>query len=68
VVIKISLFWDMTPCSLLKVGVSEELAACFMLVSSFPFLSTLNMDATCSSEGLLTFTGLHCVISQKTDI
>jgi hypothetical protein len=42
-----SIFWDITPCSPLKVAL---LATCFMLVSCLTYSSTLKMAATCSSK------------------
>jgi hypothetical protein len=39
-----------------------------MLVSSLSHSSTLMMEAICSSETLLTFTGLHGAISQKIEL
>jgi hypothetical protein len=66
VVIKNSIFWDITPCSLLKFiqyfggicGLHLKgwrlrvalLAACFMLVSCLAYSSTLKMAAICSNE------------------
>jgi hypothetical protein len=59
-----SVFWDITPCSLLKVSrrfggtfrlAPAELAACFALV---PFLAkswTLKMEAICSTETSVEF-------------
>jgi hypothetical protein len=53
--VKSFIFWDITPCSPLKVDyVREEhfalLAACFMLVSCLAYSSTLKMEAICSSK------------------
>jgi hypothetical protein len=41
------------------------LAACFMLVSCLNYSLTLKVKAICSSETLMTFTGLHGIISQQ---
>jgi hypothetical protein len=42
------------------------LAACFMLVSGLAYTSTLKMEAICSPETSVGFTGFHSVIHQKT--
>jgi hypothetical protein len=44
---KSSIFWDITPCSLL--------AICFMLVSCSACSSTLKLEATYFSETLVVF-------------
>jgi hypothetical protein len=54
VVVKSSVFWDMTPCSLLK-GNRCLLAICFMLISCLVYSSALKMEATCSSEASTEF-------------
>jgi hypothetical protein len=48
-VLKNSIFWDITPCSPLKV--SQH----FMLVSCVAYCSTLKMEGTCSSKTLVDF-------------
>jgi hypothetical protein len=59
VVMKSSIFWDISPCSPLKIyrrfGGAELFATCFILV---PFLAdsfTLKMEATCFSEKSVYF-------------
>jgi hypothetical protein len=50
--------WDITPCSPLKANRSfggTLLVTCFMLVSWWAYSSTLNMEATCSSETTFDF-------------
>jgi hypothetical protein len=42
------------------------LSSCFTLIPCLAYSSTLKKEALCSSE--LTFTGLHGVISQKTEL
>jgi hypothetical protein len=50
VVMKSSIFWNVTPCSvLLKIKLNKKqalLVACFMLVSCLAYSSTLKMEAT----------------------
>jgi hypothetical protein len=46
VVMKSSVFWDMTPCSPLKVS-RAFLAMCFILVSYVVLSSTPKMEVTC---------------------
>jgi hypothetical protein len=47
---KCSIFWDKTPCSPLTV-----LAICFVQVSCLDYSSTLEMEATLSSETSVDF-------------
>jgi hypothetical protein len=71
-----SIFWDIMQCNLVKVtNVSEEhiasifqalLAVCFMLVSCWAYTSTLKM-VICLPK-MSAFTGLHSVISLKTEL
>jgi hypothetical protein len=53
------IFWDITPCSQLKVnrrfGGTSELAACFHAGFLIGLLLTLKMEATCSSETSVDF-------------
>jgi hypothetical protein len=44
------------------------LAICFMLAYCLAYPSTLNMEATCSSETSVGFQGLQCFISHKLEI
>jgi hypothetical protein len=76
--LKRSIFWDITPCSLLKVGrrfggtcglhlhdrrtnrarnerEASLFTTCFTLVSCLDYSSTLNNDATCTSEMSVDF-------------
>jgi hypothetical protein len=39
-----------------------------MLVSYLVYSSTLKMEATCSSEILVEFNGIHSVVSQKMEL
>jgi hypothetical protein len=67
VVIKSSVFWDITPCSPRSVDVSEEyvafisesktglLTTCFMLVSCLVYSSTVKTEAAGCSETLIDF-------------
>jgi hypothetical protein len=53
-VMKNSIFWDITPCSPLKVnrrfgGTCRLLPPAFTLVSCSAYCATLKMEATCSS-------------------
>jgi hypothetical protein len=58
---KSSIFCNITPCNPLLVdwrfgGTSADLlATCFMLVSFLAYSSTVNMEATCSSETSVEF-------------
>jgi hypothetical protein len=57
VVMNNSVFWDITPCTF---GESRHfegalLAACFLLVTSLAYSSTLKIEATCSSEASVDF-------------
>jgi uncharacterized membrane protein len=47
---------------------SALIAVCFMLVSCLAYSSTVKTEAISASKCRLTFTRLHGVISQKTDI
>jgi hypothetical protein len=54
------IFWDITPCSPMKVGRSfgrclKMLAARFTMDSCLAYSSTLKMEATCSSEMSVAF-------------
>jgi hypothetical protein len=53
VVMKSTIFWDITPCSPLKVKLCLPLA--FTLVSCSAYSSTLKMLAICSSETVIDF-------------
>jgi hypothetical protein len=60
VVMKSLIFWDITPCSLLKVnrrfgGSRAKLGNFFALVSCFVYSSTFKMEAICSSETSVDF-------------
>jgi hypothetical protein len=44
-----TIFWDITPCSLLEVNM-KQLATCFTLVSCMTYSSTLKTGVTCSSK------------------
>jgi hypothetical protein len=46
------IFWDLTPCNLLKADrrFERSLATCFTPVSCLPYSSTLNTKMICSSE------------------
>jgi hypothetical protein len=74
VVMKSSIFWDITPCIPLKVdwrfgGTSHSSLAWYLLqADSCLVYSTLKMEAMCSSETRLTFNGLHGGISQKIEL
>jgi hypothetical protein len=55
VIVQSSVFWYMTPCSLLKSkkpgwSMRQAQVSCFTLVSYVVYFSTLKMEATCSSE------------------
>jgi hypothetical protein len=69
-----SIFWDITPCSLLKDNISEEpsgsriQATCFALVSCLVYFTTLKIEEACSSETLADFQRLHSVTFQKTEL
>jgi hypothetical protein len=79
-VILISAFWDMTPCSPVKVNGSFggksasifmfefQFTDCFMLVCCLTYSSTMKMEATCSSEMLLAFNGVRGVIYQNVEL
>jgi hypothetical protein len=45
-----------------------KLAACFMPVSGLAYSLALRMKAISSSKMLLSFTALHGIISQKTEL
>jgi hypothetical protein len=73
-----AVFWDMTPCSPLKInrhfGGTYHLhlqgsSACHLLspwlLACLPY-STVNMEAVCASETPVDFSGLYAVVSQKT--
>jgi hypothetical protein len=68
-VMKAYIFWNITPCSPLKVnrpfgGTSRDLLViCLMLVFCLAYFSTLRMEMTCSSETSIDFqrTTLHYV-------
>jgi hypothetical protein len=60
---KRSIFWDITPRSPLKVNRRFGRACRIMAYSS-----TLKMEATSSPKFRSTFNGLHCIISQRTEI
>jgi hypothetical protein len=76
VVIKISVFWYMTPCSPLKVNrlfggtfrlhlkPSRQPALCWFLLLLF---FDLDDAAICSPKRRLTFCGLHSIIYQETE-
>jgi hypothetical protein len=77
--LKSSVFWDIMPCSLLKVNyILEEnvtfifriclLAACFMLIACLAYSSTLKMEATCSSKTLVDsqWTTWHYIPEDRT--
>jgi hypothetical protein len=73
---KISIFWDITPCSSLEVSRRfggtcllqvALLASCFMLVYYLAYYSILKMEATYSSE-TSAFNRVHGVIFQKTEL
>jgi hypothetical protein len=81
VVMKISVFWDITPCSPLKPnwhfggtcrhqpqGRRISQATCFTLVSYLAYSLTLKMEATCSSETLVDFqrTSQHYIPEDRT--
>jgi hypothetical protein len=71
VVMKSSIFWDVSPCSPLKVNrrFGEHVASIFRVSSGscLAYSSTLKVEATCSSE-TSTINGLHGVIPQKTEL
>jgi hypothetical protein len=57
VVMKSTIFWDITPCDPLSTDVSEE-GACHLISSWFPaqlIFSTLMMEAICFSETSVDF-------------
>jgi hypothetical protein len=63
-IMKSSVFWDITSCSLLEVNQhlgrpcrqkSRALATCFMVVTFLTYSSILKMEATCSSEKSVDF-------------
>jgi hypothetical protein len=62
---KSSVFWDIKPCSPLKVkgrfGGSRLLP---MLVSCLAYSSTPKMEATCTSEMLVNYRGTRCYIAE----
>jgi hypothetical protein len=53
VVMKSTIFWDIMPCSPLKVN--RELPPAFTLVSCLAYSSTLKVEAICSSETSVRF-------------
>jgi hypothetical protein len=59
---KSTIFWDITPCSPLKVNWPPP---AFTPVSCSAYPSTLKMEAYVPPKLRSTFNGLHCVISQK---
>jgi hypothetical protein len=61
------IFWNITPCSSLKISLGL-LATCFMLVSFSAYSSTLKMEATCSSETPADFqlTTWHYISEDRT--
>jgi hypothetical protein len=69
VTIKISVFWNITPCSPVKAkrhstGIYRPhlLPACFKLVSCLAYSSILNVDAICYSETLVDSHLLHVLV------
>jgi hypothetical protein len=50
VVMRSFIFWEITPCSPLKITEQALLAACFMLVSCLDISSTMKIVAICSYE------------------
>jgi hypothetical protein len=71
VVMKSRLFWNITPCSLLKMnrrfGVTAELnTSCWFLV--WLFRRPWRWRRHSPPKRLLIFDGLHCVISQKAEL
>jgi hypothetical protein len=55
VVMESSIFWDITPCSPLKVRARLCLPPAFTPVSCLAYSSTLKMEAKCSSETSVDF-------------
>jgi hypothetical protein len=69
VVMKTPIFSDITPCSLLEAGSKLCFGCCLLLlVSCLPYSSILKMEVTYSSETSVIFSGLHAVISLKTEL
>jgi hypothetical protein len=60
--LKSSIFWDVKPCSLMKVN-RRFGGTCRLYLQS----STLKMEAICSSE-TSTFNGPHCIVSQNIEL
>jgi hypothetical protein len=64
---KISIFWDITSCSPLKVSrrFGGTSLAAMMLVSNLTYSPTQKIKATCPSETSVNFNGPHGVISRE---
>jgi hypothetical protein len=75
VVMKSSIFWDITPCSSSKINrryrricllhLLSLLATCFTLVSCLAYSWTLKMEVIVPPKCRLTFNELHGVISRN---
>jgi hypothetical protein len=66
VVIKSSVFWDITPCNPLKVSRAVA-TTCVMLFSCLVYSSSLNWRRYVHPKRRLTCSGLYSDISQKTE-
>jgi hypothetical protein len=72
VVIKISILWDVTPCSLLKTNghIGGTVSDCYLLHDGFvPGLMFDPEDENeCSSKIYIFFNGIHGVIFRKVEL
>jgi hypothetical protein len=69
-ILKNSIFWDITPCSPLRVNrrfgkTKQSLPPAFTFFPCLTYSSTLKTETTVLPTCQLTFNGLHGVISQK---
>jgi hypothetical protein len=65
---KSPIFWDITPCSSLRVSKTALIATCSMVVSCLAYFSTLNMVATCHSDTPVDYQRTTRLIFQNTGL